>query len=244
MKKGEFEKAPLFDFGFGDKKLLNFLCGCAILKKEKTKGESTLQELKKTVAKNIATLRTKAHLTQFELGEKLSYSDKAVSRWERGEAIPDAYVLLSMADIFGVTVDYLLHEHSEEELSEEVPEETPPEEAPAKRRLSPNQRRIALLTFFSIWTLSLLIFVITATAGYPFWLSFIYAIPVSTIVLLVLNSLWGTRWNNFILVSALCWSILLALHLSLLPLGNFWMIYLLGVAAQIIVLIAFSIRKK
>ena len=72
--------------------------------------------LKKITAQNLIRLRTSHHLTQFELGEKISYSDKAVSRWERGEAVPDAYVLLQLSEIFHVTVDDLLHEHTEEEV--------------------------------------------------------------------------------------------------------------------------------
>ena len=202
-----------------------------------------MDELKKIVARNIATLRSKAHLTQFELGEKLNYSDKAVSRWERGEAIPDAYVLLMMSEIFGVTVDYLLKAHSEEELLCENEENEAPEEEKTKG-FSPNHRRITLLTFISIWAISLLTFLVTAMVGTAFWQIFIYAIPVSAIVLLVLNSIWGTRNHNLILVSALVWSILLVIHISLLTLGNFWMIYLLGIPAQVIILIAFSIRKK
>ena len=78
---------------FPVKKLLKFEIGYDILKQmtkqDLRKGWQSMNELKKIVAHNIATLRTKAHLTQFELGEKLNYSDKAVSRWERGEAISD-----------------------------------------------------------------------------------------------------------------------------------------------------------
>ena len=201
-----------------------------------------MDELKKIVARNIATLRSQAHLTQFELGEKLNYSDKAVSRWERGEAIPDAYVLLMMSEIFGVTVDYLLKEHLEDEMTAPLEEAKEPQETP--RRFSPNHKRITLLTFISIWAISFLVFVITAMAGVFFWPVLIYAIPVSAIVLLVLNAIWGTRRNLLILVSVLVWSILLVLHISLLALGNFWMIYLLGLPAQAIIFVAFSIRKK
>lgn len=220
---------------------LPFECVILNLEIKQTERGGNMDQLKKTVAHNIATLRGKAHLTQFELGEKLNYSDKAVSRWERGEAIPDAYVLLMMSEIFGVTVDYLLKEHSEEEL---VAEEAaaPSEETP--RVFSPNRKRITLLTFISIWAISLLVFVVTATAGRAFWQIFIYAIPVSSLVLLVLNAIWGTRKHILILVSLLVWSLLLTVHISLLPLGNFWMIYLLGVPAQLIVFLAFGIRKK
>ncbi|MEI3084791.1 MAG: helix-turn-helix transcriptional regulator [Oscillospiraceae bacterium] len=64
-----------------------------------------LTELKLVTASNIINQRTKAGMTQAELGAKLNYSDKSVSKWERGEAIPDAYVLSEMAELFGVTVD-------------------------------------------------------------------------------------------------------------------------------------------
>ena len=202
-----------------------------------------MNELKKIVATNIATLRTKAHLTQFELGEKLNYSDKAVSRWERGEAIPDAYVLLMMAEIFGVTVDYLLKLHSPEEEACES-EEIETEETPVSPSATANHKKISLISFLSVWALALLVFVITATAGAALWLSFIYAIPISCILLLVLSAVWGRRTYNMLLVSALVWSVLLTLHLSLLPFGNFWMIYLLGIPCQVIVPIAFSIRKN
>ena len=78
-----------------------------------------LSELKLISASNIIKLRTGAGLTQAELGEKLNYSDKTISKWERGEAIPDAYVLTQMAEIFGVTVDYLLSSHDAWESTEQ-----------------------------------------------------------------------------------------------------------------------------
>ena len=74
-----------------------------------------MEDLKQIVAANIIALRTNLELTQAELGEKLNYSDKSISKWERGEAIPDVRVLKEMAQIFGVTVDYLINDHNGEE---------------------------------------------------------------------------------------------------------------------------------
>ena len=51
------------------------------------------EQLKQTVANNIAQLRKSKGLTQLELAERLNYSDKAVSKWERGEGLPDVLVL-------------------------------------------------------------------------------------------------------------------------------------------------------
>ena len=74
-----------------------------------------LKEFKEVVAQNIYYLRTKNHLTQYELGEKLNYSDKAISKWERAEGMPDAYIISKMSELFGVTVDYMLTPHSEQD---------------------------------------------------------------------------------------------------------------------------------
>ena len=67
-----------------------------------------MDELKSVVAENLKALRTTAGLTQGELAERLNYSDKAVSKWERGESLPDVQVLKQLADMYGVGVDYLL----------------------------------------------------------------------------------------------------------------------------------------
>ena len=60
------------------------------------------------IAKKLTKLRKENNLTHLQLAEKLNYSDKAISKWERAESIPDVLVLKSIADLFGVTVDYLL----------------------------------------------------------------------------------------------------------------------------------------
>ena len=78
-----------------------------------------MSDLKKIIANNISELRRAFPLTQAELAEKLNYSDKAVSKWERGESMPDIEVLKQIADLFGVSVDYLLsetHDKSEPDI--------------------------------------------------------------------------------------------------------------------------------
>ena len=67
-----------------------------------------LAELKLVVASNLIKLRTGAGMTQAELGALLNYSDKTISKWERGEAIPDAFVLTKLAELFHVSVDNIL----------------------------------------------------------------------------------------------------------------------------------------
>jgi transcriptional regulator with XRE-family HTH domain len=69
-----------------------------------------MSDLKTIIARNIIELRRKNNMTQLELAEKLNYTDKAVSKWERGESLPDIAVLKTIADMFGVGLDYLVSE--------------------------------------------------------------------------------------------------------------------------------------
>lgn len=75
-----------------------------------------MEDLKDTVAKNLVELRTKAGFTQLELAEKINYTDKAVSKWERGEAMPDLRVLVKIADIYNITVDDIVSPHTERRI--------------------------------------------------------------------------------------------------------------------------------
>ena len=74
-----------------------------------------MNDIKAIIAKNITDLRLAKGLTQLELAEQLHYSDKAVSKWERGESVPEISTLMAIADLFGVTLDHLVNEHSPEE---------------------------------------------------------------------------------------------------------------------------------
>ena len=80
-----------------------------------------MQELKFIIAKNIQKLRQEKGMTQLELAEKLNYSDKSISKWERGESLPDVVVLKAVADLFEVTLDYLVEEeHSGKPVTKEI----------------------------------------------------------------------------------------------------------------------------
>ena len=140
-----------------------------------------MEELKKIVAANLTALRTAKGMTQLELGEMISYSDKAISKWERGESIPDALVLLKLSRIFGCSVDYLLTEHSEEEAKPTVP----------VKKSRTNHLTLSLVTIIGIWTLALLVFVVLMLTKIVYPMIFMYAVIVSLIVLVVFSALWG-----------------------------------------------------
>ena len=188
-----------------------------------------MESFKKTVSTNISRLRVLNKLTQAELAKKLNYSDKAVSKWERGESIPDAFVLKQMSAIFGVTVDYLLDEHTEIKVKASKKD--------YKRRLL-----ITVLSFIGVWSFSLLLFAVLHFCGITHPMIFAYTIPVSILVLLILNSIWKMKRANLQLISAFVWSVLLMLYLAFLK-HNLWLLLLLGIPAQIIILLCFKIKR-
>lgn len=193
-----------------------------------------MDEYKQIVAKNITSLRTSMNLTQAQLGEKLNYSDKSVSKWERGDSVPDVFVLKKIADMGGVTVDWMLSDHGGD-----------PVKAPEVLRTHRYSRRFIVLTVLAgIWALAVLIFVVLWMTGTIAWIVFVYALPVSLITMLVLNSIWGSREANLYIISGIVWGIICSLYLSFLPTHNWWQLFLPGVPAQIIILLAFSIKKK
>ena len=191
-----------------------------------------MDDLKKVVAGNIIKLRTSMNLTQAQLGEKLNYSDKSISKWERGESVPDVFVLKTIADMAGVTVDYIITPHD--------PDEEVQIEAKGPRY---SRRFITLTVLAGIWALAVLVLVVLWLCGIFNWLVFIYAIPVSLITLLVLNSVWGDRSWNLYIISGLVWGIICSIYLTAIRF-NWWQLFLLGIPAQIIIIFAFSIRRK
>lgn len=187
-----------------------------------------MEDLKLIIAANIMALRQGQKLTQIELAEKLNYSDKAVSKWERGESLPDVLVLKSIADLFGVTLDYL--------LEKEHPEQVEPEPLQAEN----GHRMHTIVTLLSVligWFVATACFVVMDIVwqGLPGrWLPFAYAVPVSMIVWLVFNSIWFNRRRNFLIISFLMWSFLIAVMLTFFVGHIFaWQILLLGIPGQI-----------
>ncbi len=194
-----------------------------------------MDELKLIFASNLIRLRTAAGMTQAELGEQLNYSDKSISKWERGEAIPDAAVLKRMSEIFGVTVDYLLNEHDAWQ----------PEPDPADVR-DRSHYAIILVALMGIVTLAVVVFVgLWLWLDRMEWIVFAGFVPVAVITYLVLNSVFFNGRGNLYIVLGLVASIFVAGYLALLRFGmNFWQLFLILIPAEAVVYFSFHIRAK
>ena len=112
-------------------------------------------------------------LTQIELAEKINYSDKAVSKWERGESIPDVSVLLELSKLFGVSIDFLVTAHENKEIAKEQTSYA----ATIKKR---NHILIAAITFVAIIIAETTVFIALQGATPDFWrnVMFCYGLPL------------------------------------------------------------------
>ncbi len=186
-----------------------------------------MNDIKHVIASNIASLRRNARMTQAELAERLNYSDKAVSKWERGDSVPDVFILKQIADLFDVTVDYLL----EEEHTSAAPNEPPLQKRNMNHMIIP-ALSVALLWLIAI-ALSVILWVVLPSFK-SYWLIFIAAIPATAIVSLVFSCIWGKKIHRVISVTVLIWGTLLTIYLSLLQ-YNLWLLFIIGIPGQIIV---------
>ncbi len=200
-----------------------------------------MEDIKNIVAENIINLRRDRGMTQSELADKLNYTDKAVSKWERGESIPSVIVLKEIADLFEVTVDYLITPEQDKKTIEAK------ERATTVKKTN-NRSFITGMSILLVWLIAACVFIIIGAAipdtSYH-WNSIFYAVPVSMIVWLVFNSIWFNSRRNFLIISLLMWSLLLALYLTLFLCGhNIWLIFMLGIPGQIIILMWSKLRFK
>lgn len=173
------------------------------------------------VAKNLVTYRKYNHLTQLELAEKLNYSDKAVSKWERGECLPELYVLKQIADVYGITVNDFFLERTK----------------PKKNLKWLNAAFVPFLSSCIVWLVALLSYFIWTTIApnaIQRNLVFITALPITAIVLLVFSAVYKSYLCQTLSVSMLIWTLVLTLHLWLKPiLSGITMLYLVAIPVQI-----------
>jgi transcriptional regulator with XRE-family HTH domain len=187
--------------------------------------ENTLS-LNKRIGRNITAYRKRAGLTQAELAERINYSDKSVSKWESGGGAPDIYVLVQLAEIFGITVNEL--------VSEDVPKKM------GVRRNIGLHAMIMGLSSGIVWLVATCVFVLLSMLNVQgaIWTTFIFALPLNAIVLIVLSAVWKYKLLQFISVSATIWTTLLSVFsvmLFILSLGgSVWLVFLLGAPLQVL----------
>ena len=204
------------------------------------------EKLKLQIGSNIANYRKGSGLTQAGLAEKLNYSDKAVSKWERGESMPDVTTLVQLAEQFDITVNDLVVDPEALPGNPGTLEKAMVQVSEKALKRKADKGIILSLSSTLVWFVALLFFVVISSFDIPFsWLAFFYAVPANAIVLLSLRSAWRDfRWNKA-LISCIVWGSLVSIHASLwVFLGvNVWKLYLLGIPGQIAIFLWFRMFR-
>lgn len=195
------------------------------------------EDIPKNIAKNITELRKSAGMTQARLAEEIGYSDKSVSKWERGDGVPDIVCLKNIADLFGVSVDYLLE--SEHSTSPTSSVSVGKDEQSAGQYII-NHAAIVGITLAGVLMLASIVFVVLKLCGIVSALPFVISAPVFSILMIVFNSIWGKRSLNFFTVSLL----VLSLIFMLTFLTSEWSIMLLSIPAELIVWLSCRVKKE
>lgn len=191
-----------------------------------------MQDIKDIIAKNIIDLRKKDHLTQGELAEKINYSDNAVSRWERGEVTPSIETLDSISKLFNVPLSSLIEDNAKNVSQYR------------DKKLIVNKLSIMLICCSIVWLVAIIAFVYAELIfKLNIWTIFVWAVPVSCLVLLPFNAYWGKHIYKFVLLSVFQWSILGAFYLQCLQ-YNIWLIFIIGVPIQLALSIWAFIKPK
>lgn len=197
-------------------------------------------EFKKTFGNSLSKARKSCGFTQLELAEKLNYSDKAVSKWERGESVPDTYTVMKIADTLGVSLACLFGE-----------EEIKPAEAKPKSKLKANPVSLfvpiisSVSVFFIASVLFLVFKLIPATASFAPYI-YLAALPAMFIELVVFSFIWWKRPAQIVCLSCLIWAVggtaygLVQLYTNLY---NFKYIFISCAILQAICIIAFIFVK-
>lgn len=191
-----------------------------------------MENLSFIIGKNLQILRKKNKFTQAQLGEKLNYSDKAVSKWEKGESLPPIEVFYKISQLYGVSIDNIV---GEEKIKTHLIET-----ADMRKRYL----HITLLSVLAVWFVALLLFVfLHIFAGEYYWMCFAWAVPTSSIVGLVFDTIWNKCKIMFWLITIIVWTVLLCLAIQMLHF-NIWEILLIGIPLQIGIIIWSRMVKK
>lgn len=192
----------------------------------------SMENLNLTVSKNLVKFRTEAGYTQLELAQKLNYSDKSISKWERGESLPDLVVLTKLSQIYNVNLDAFVSSQTS---------------TIHKAKTSNNKTKflIAAVSTLLVWFIASICFavlyIIPATKGAA-WLSFIYAIPVGAIVATVFSGMWGNKYTNIICTSIILWGLILSITLTFLV-EDIWVLCVIGAFFEVLIILWFTLWK-
>lgn len=194
------------------------------------------KDIKQIIAKNLANLRKNKKITQTELAEQFGYSDKAISKWENGDTLPDIQTLYQLCEFYNVTLDFLVSEQCFEEKIKYINH--------LNKKVIINNSLIELLYCSFVWILAVIIYVYLYTfSEINYWQIFIWAIPATTIVMLLFTKVWKQKLYTFIVRSLFFWTLVTACYIQFIE-YNIWPLFFLMIPIQVALILTIAINDK
>lgn len=197
-----------------------------------------MKDVRPIISKNLAMLRKEKGLTQAELAAKLNYSDKAVSRWEHGDTLPDVNVLVELCEFYGITLDDLTSEDCKID-----------EETKKNKEITSYKIWRCVLMSAIVWLIATTVFIYNV-AIYDHketWVFFIWAIPISLLVFCFFGKGILNTLVYLIFTTAIVWTLITAIYLTLLVYtnytNNFWQLFIIGVPIQLVVVLTYKMKS-
>lgn len=184
-----------------------------------------MENIKEIISKNIYLLRKEKKLTQLEFAERINYSDKAISRWEKGESLPDIETLANISKVFEIPISFFFQENAKEDIPAPDKKET------AKKIV------VTILSCSIVWMVAIIIFLYLSTYNNAhYWQVFVYAVPFTMIVIRWFNKIWGDKKYNVYINSLFFWSLITSVYCMFIKL-NIWLVFIIGGPIQMVLII-------
>lgn len=194
------------------------------------------KDIKQIVAKNLANLRKNKKITQTELAEQFGYSDKAISKRENGDTLPDIQTLYQLCEFYNVTLDFLVNEQSFDEKIKYINH--------LNKKVIINNSLIELLYCSFVWILAVIIYVYLYTfSEINYRQIFIWAIPATTIVMLLFTKVRKQKLYTFIVRSLFFWTLVTACYIQFIE-YNIWPLFFLMIPIQVALILTIAINDK
>ena len=198
-----------------------------------------MQTINENIAKNIITLRKQNKWTQQDLAEKLNYSDKTISKWERGDSTPDIEMLCKVAEIFNVNIEYLTKEHTEKDF----------QKLQKNSQMFVRNLLILIMMCVAVYLIATIIFVypvlLNIENAKKYWIAYLFALPICAVI----SNYYARKMNiwlmRLITVSLFVWTTIASTYCLTLILGYtmFWLLFLVGVPVQVSICLYFFWRR-
>jgi len=190
-----------------------------------------MENLREIIATNIINLRKAKNWTQVELARRINFSDKAVSRWEKGEVMPDIETIQRLSEVFDVPMTAIIEKQKNQQ------QET---------KTKPTKQEVLSQIFLvcEIWTiLSVAYAYLNISSGLNVWKIFLWGVPATVLLLYIVNLRHKHNVSSFVYGTIFIWTFTACLFIQMIHL-HAWFFFILGIPIQGMLVVRYLVKHE